>query len=455
MAFKPLPIQTNSSIDVVNAIRNSASVDYRNYVPYAYESSDLRTIGNIIMDDPQLMNEFIKPLINRISLAFLTSDAYQNPWKALKKGILSKGEVVEEIFADLIKGFAFDADADGSNAGLIFKRYEGNIHTAFHYTNVMCYYPNSVEYELLDRAFNSDAEMQSFIKDGLIGAIYDSMEYDEFQLIKYLIAKRACNGQIATVDISGADTNSDITAIIKGVSNDFRFKKSKYNPAGVKTKSDPDRQYIILNTAFDAKVSVDVLAVAFNMDKAEFLGHKLLVDDFGDIDEDRLASIIGSDAYEPLTSAEKTALSAVPAALFDDRFFQIYDKYLVMKEQENVLSLRWNYMLHNAKIISSSPFHNAVLFTNGSPTVASVTINPTAVTASAGQTVQFTSSVSVSNFGSKAVIYTLSGANSDDTVIDERGILRIASDEDSTEITVTATSVADSTKSASATVTIA
>ena len=36
MAVKPkIKTLTNSSVDVVNAIRNSASIDYKNYVPVA------------------------------------------------------------------------------------------------------------------------------------------------------------------------------------------------------------------------------------------------------------------------------------------------------------------------------------------------------------------------------------------------------------------------------------
>ena len=44
---------TNSSVDVLNAIRNSASVNYQDYVPIATPNAEsIREIGNVIMDYP-------------------------------------------------------------------------------------------------------------------------------------------------------------------------------------------------------------------------------------------------------------------------------------------------------------------------------------------------------------------------------------------------------------------
>ena len=40
---------TNNSIDVLNAIRNSASTNYRDYVPVAYDGADFKSIGAIIV----------------------------------------------------------------------------------------------------------------------------------------------------------------------------------------------------------------------------------------------------------------------------------------------------------------------------------------------------------------------------------------------------------------------
>ena len=103
MANVPQPVTlTNSSVNILNAIRNSATIDYRNYVPYATEDGDsIRGIGAIIMDYPALQNEFLNALIGRIGLVIVASKSYQNPWSVFKKGVMEFGETVEELFVNI------------------------------------------------------------------------------------------------------------------------------------------------------------------------------------------------------------------------------------------------------------------------------------------------------------------------------------------------------------------
>ena len=58
MATKPkIKTLTNSSVDILNVIRNNATNDYKNYVPKATPDADsIREIGAIIMDYPELQN---------------------------------------------------------------------------------------------------------------------------------------------------------------------------------------------------------------------------------------------------------------------------------------------------------------------------------------------------------------------------------------------------------------
>lgn len=87
MPTKPkITTNTNISADVVNAIKNSASNNYRENVPYATPNADsLRGIGAILMNNPALMNEFINTLVNRIAFARIASRMYTNPLRTLKK----------------------------------------------------------------------------------------------------------------------------------------------------------------------------------------------------------------------------------------------------------------------------------------------------------------------------------------------------------------------------------
>lgn len=445
---------TNSSVDVINAIRNSASIDFKNKVPIATPDADsIREIGTIIMDYPTLQNEFLSALINRIGKVILTSKMYKNPWQMFKKGILDYGESIEEIFVNIASPEQYSAEDAEST---VFKRVLPDVKSAFHVLNYQEVYPTTIQDKDLRKAFMSWDGVTDLIAR-TVDAMYSAAEYDEFLVMKYLLAKRLLAGGLKPVVIG--DYSSDTALAVKSfksTSNKMEFLSTDYNLAGVHNFSKKEDQYLIVNADFDASMDVDVLAAAFNMDKAEFLGHKVLVDSFGNIDDARLRKLFGSD-FTVLTSDEKAALNVVPAVLVDADWFMIYDNLINFTEQYNAKGMYWNYFYHAWKTFSVSPFANAAMFLASAPTVSSVSITPSAVTATAGQSVQFVATVSGSAFANKEVVYSISGNSSTDTKISETGILTLASTETGTldTITVTATSVANSTKTATATLTIA
>ena len=98
-----------SSVDILNAIRNSATTNYRDYVPIASANVEsIREIGAVIMQFPALQNEFLSALINRIGRVMITSKMYSNPWNIFKRGTLDFGETIEEIFVNIAKPFEYD-----------------------------------------------------------------------------------------------------------------------------------------------------------------------------------------------------------------------------------------------------------------------------------------------------------------------------------------------------------
>jgi len=443
---------TNASVDVINAIRNSASIDFRDKVPLATADADsIREIGTIIMDYPALQNEFLSALINRIGKVILTSKMFQNPWKMFKKGILEYGETIEEIFVNIASPEQYSAE-DAENT--VFKRVLPDVKSAFHIINYQEVYPATIQDKDLRKAFMSWDGVTELISR-VVDSMYSAAEYDEFVAMKYLLAKRILAGGLAPV-VAGDYANDAKNAVkaFKSTSNKMEFMSVDYNVAGVHNFSKKEQQYLIVNADFDATMDVDVLAAAFNMDKAEFLGHKVLVDSFGNIDDARLKALFGEN-FTPLTDAEKTALNAVPAVLVDEDWFMIYDNLINFTEQYNAKGMYWNYFYHAWKTLSVSPFANAAVFLPEAPTVSSVAVTPSTVTASAGQAVQFVATVSGTNFVDKAVTWSVTGATSTGTTIGDSGVLTIASDEEGTSLTVTATSVADGTKTATATITIA
>ena len=88
MPTRPDPITlTNVSADVINAIRNSGSINYRDYIPVATaDAESIRDIGNIIMDAPNLRNAFATDLINMVIKVIITSSRTRARWPASRRG---------------------------------------------------------------------------------------------------------------------------------------------------------------------------------------------------------------------------------------------------------------------------------------------------------------------------------------------------------------------------------
>lgn len=452
MPVKPhIVTLTNSSVNVLNVIRNNATQNYKDYVPVATpDAESIREIGSIIMDYPPLQNEFLSALVNRIGRVLVTSKMFDNPWSVFKKGMLEFGETIEEIFVNIAKPYQFDPNVAEST---VFKREIPDVRSAFHIMNYQKYYKVTIQNDQLRQAFLTWQGITDLIAK-IVDAMYTGANYDEFQTMKYMLAKHIINGHLYPVTIPTVETANmkAIVSTIKGVSNKFEFLSPKYNLAGVQTHTKKGDQYLLINSKFDAEMDVEVLASAFNMDKAEFSGHRVLVDSFGDLDIDRLNVLFGDDpTYTEIGEADLQALDAIPAIMVDKDWFMIFDNFYNFTEQYNGEGLYWNYWYHVWKTFSVSPFANNALFIQGTPTVTSVTVSPATANVSAGQRVQLSAVVHTTDFAPQSVVWSVtSGEN---VKVNQSGVVDIGTNAVG-EIVITATSVYDNTKSGSATITV-
>jgi hypothetical protein len=96
----------------------------------------------------------------------------------------------------------------------------------------------------------------------------------------------------------------------------------------------------------------------------------------------------------------------------------------------------------------------SIVVTRAAPEVESVAVTPAAVSVQKGATQQFAATVTVTGSLAQEVTWSIAGNSSASTTIDSTGLLTVAADEAAATLTVTATSIADNTKSDSATVTV-
>lgn len=362
-----------STIDIMNVIRQNASYEYQQNVPKVAKASDIPRVGEVIYGTPAFANQFINALVNRIAIVRVQSATFNNPYSILKKGYIEFGETVEDIFVSIAKAVDFDPEKAVQRE---FQRTIPDVRSAFHTMNWRVMYPVTIQDEDLKQAFLSIDGVENLIAK-IVESVYTAAEYDEFLLFKYLLIKAISHGKIHTKSV-GDGTNLDTAAVqFRGTSNLITFMSDKYNELKVKNNTPKDRQVIFMDSLFNAEFDVNVLASAFNMDKADFMGRLFLIDNWTEFDNARFDVIrANSDGIEEVTSAELALLANVKAVILDEKWFQVYDNNNKFTEDYVASGLYWNYFYHTWKTVSNSPFANAIAFV----TTAANTALPESIT---------------------------------------------------------------------------
>lgn len=357
-----------STIDIFNVIRANAGYEYQNLVPAVTQLKDVPKVGEIIMGYPAMANQFLNALVNRIARVIVRSSTFNNRFKELKKGTLRFGETIEEAFVEMAKAREFSAEKAEARE---LKRSLPDVRSAFHIINWDVQYPVTIQNTDLARAVLTEDGLDDLIAK-IVDSIYRGVEYDEYLLFKYLLIKGYAAGEIYKQQITagtGTTEWQDAAASFRYMANMLTFPKTTYNLAGVHNATPIDDLYLFIPAEFESRFDVNVLAAAFNMDRANYIGRRILIDDFTTFDNERFAAIrAGSKMIEEVTEEELTAMANVKAIMADREYFQVYDNEFSQKFSEKYVAAGdyWNYFYRDVKTVSTSPFSNCVAIESAS-----------------------------------------------------------------------------------------
>lgn len=418
----------------------------------------IHAIGDYVMNFTPASNAFLNALVNRIAFVTISSKMYTNPWSQFKKGRLEFGETVEEIFVNLAKPFQFSPSKAETD---VFKRNIPDVRAAFHTMNFQKYYPVTIQDDQLRQAFLSWQGVVDLIAK-IVESVYAAAQTDEYLVLKYMLARAILNGDIQGVVVPALtkENATDIATVFNETSMNMEYQSNLYNIAGVTTHTDQTDQYLITTTKFRAIMNMNVLATAFNMDKAELMGHVINVDSFVKMDWNRLEMLFTDEtgkvdpSFKPWTEDETTILETVPAVMTSIDFWQVWDNFEKMTENYNGKGLYWNYNYHVWKTFSISPFAQAVAYTGEEGTITGVAVTPSAATLPPGADIELAATVSRTGVISKAVEWSMTGNNSTGSYVSDTGKVHLAKDETADTVKAVATSVADPEKSAMCTITV-
>ena len=421
-------------------------------------TNGLHTIGRFITEYAPTRNAFVDTLINRIAMVLVTSRTWANPWSVFKRGTMDLGESIEEVFVNLARPFQFNPD---NAEKTVFRREFPDIRVTFHRLNYQKYYKVTISQQQLRTAFLAWSGISDLVTR-IIDSLYTGMNYDEYITMKYMLCRAILNGGIGGYKVADFTSNSnlgDLIASVRGTVNNMEFLSPKYNSAGVMNATGRGQVYVFIDTMLDARVDVNVLAAAFNMDRAEFVGRRILVDGWANHDTARLAELFGDDPdYVPFTADDLAVLEGIGAIVADRDIWMVFDNLEEMESINNGEGLYYNYWLHSWRTFSMSPFAQAMCFTKDTFTVTGVSVtladgSAVPATIAKGGSIQLAAEVSGTGTYNNAVTWGMSGAEQSGTYL-MGSTLRVATNETAAGLFIRATSVADPTEYAQVSISI-
>lgn len=364
-------VLSEDSYAILNAIRNEVGGMFRANTPLVHTAEDAKAYGLFVTGSGDARNAFMGTLINRIAQVVMFSRSYRNKLARYKKGMLEFGEVVENVWVQLVSPEGYSPVPD--SPGDLFKQNVPDSLVTFHPVNCKLVYEVTTNDSELSMAFTTSSGLYDFVSR-IMQRLTDSDEWDSELLERYVLARAILDNEnlITQVPALTKDNSDSIIATMKGASNAMRFMDTSYNVEGVPTHSPIENQIFFLTAEASATIDVFSLAKAYNLSYEQFLGQQDMIRSFGfnDAEKKRLDTIMNATLaqgiipnYTPFTEDELKKLNAIVGAIIDEDFFMIFDRlYRVDAAPYDSLHLSQNTFLHHWSVNSYNPFANARFF---------------------------------------------------------------------------------------------
>lgn len=429
----------------LNQIRETLVADnkvYQEQIPLVEHYTSSQVYGQSLLALPSdLRNKFIQSLVNRIAYTKFQMDYFENPLRELANDELPLGAIGQDIYVNPARGRVYNID---DFAGLLAK-YESDVKVEYNELNFDVQYPVTIIRKELEKAFTSWGDFENFLM-GISQSLYNGAYIDDYNYTRKLITNAYLNNNVQmetfTFANPAAPTDTELKALLARLRQaylDFQAPSTAYNAwakvggygRSIVSWSNPRDIHVFLSNKLASVVDVNVLASAFNIDKADLMGRVHYVPDF-DV-KDSEGNVIGDG-------------SKIYAFICDRRWFKIRDKDMFMDEFYNANNRSWQSYLNVIKSFNYSLFANGLMLVGEIPTinVSSMVVDKATVSVAKGATAKV--QITTTPFNANETISVASSAEGKATVtISGKTITITGVDAGSATITASTTSGASAT----------
>lgn len=396
-----------TNVNILNSVRAELSAEMQSHIPEATQDN-LSQVFDAMMSYQAGRNDIIPSLIRRVGLQTVDAQAWRNPIARYKKDPMRYGETQEETYVNMCKGKVYDPRESYEYA---FQQYQSYIMSMFHKINFQVQYPVTLTFDNMRNAFIGETGIRDLMSAKMESAITGA-NWDEYLAMRGMIDTAYDKQILPAVTVTEVEDEATAKALlvqIKKAVNDFKFPNPANNIAGATSSSRPTNLIWMTTPGVDANMSVEALAYAFHLDKADVEVQTVIVDNFGH--------------------------PAIQGVLLDTRFFNVRDQFREMSDQRLANVLSWNYFYTVVEMISASPFYPIRVFTTDTVATTGLSITASAGTYTQGSQVSIPATVTggTGTYHQELLTYEISGQTSRDTyILPGTNILVTGSDETGT-----------------------
>ena len=345
-----------TNVDITNLVASMGSADLHNRIGTATEQT-IGKIGETILTYTATKNEFLDVLVNKICGQIFMNKVYTNPLSFFEKDPIPFGATLESVFCDLIQAKNFNENFGTGNTevGSLIGTEKPPVKTEYYSRNFAKKYKISVSDEQLRTAFMNANGLQNLINQ-VLTVPTNSRNFDDFQMMKGLLANASTKEvTLSTAYKTAADDvkAKELTKKTRAIVDRFGMMGNVFNIQGINTFTNPQNIVIITTPEVAAMLDVELLATAFNMDKAEMGRRIVKIDSFQKYDG---------------TNKKFVADPNVELMIVDEDYIQFRRTLQVSESFRNPDHLTTNVFTHNQGIAAVCGFVNAVKILNSART---------------------------------------------------------------------------------------
>ena len=443
----------NPSAGLVTALNKmrEMSVDsgdiFHQYFPIVDSSTNIGEWGAPMFgSNYQAVQESFFGLLKQIAYVATVTRTFNNPLAQLEGENMPLGWAGEETYINPVQGRQFDVN---DFAGIL-QKYEADVKVQYLTINMDLQYPVTLTRDKIRTAFNSWRDLEEFI-NGIVNALYNGAYIGMFSYTKALISSAFKENKAQYIKLTTPSNEATGKAFIKKLRELytlFQLPSQSYNAWAkvggngkpVTTWCAPEDIVVMLRADIVATVDVDVLAAAFNMDKANFIGRLITVDNFDVYADD------GTKVYDG---------QHILGFIGDKAWFKIKQQDMALDMWFNPNNRSWQYYLNVVRMYNYSLFANGVILANDDPVVDATAVAVDKATVSVAEGASATVNVTTTPFSSNATLSVASSAEGKATAtISGKTITISGVDAGSATVTVTATNSDTTTVTATIAVTV-